>query len=258
MSVPFLNSVQSEWLKKKHSAGAWLTITGGCFIPAIVLAERLYNLDSLAAANASDRLWEALYNRSWQFMSFFLLPMGVILVTSLIAQLEVRNNTWKQLHATPQPPAIIFFAKLAVILVMLFQFFLLFNAGIYLTGVIPALMFRDVVYPPEAFPLMKFVAGNGKFFLACLPVISLQYLLSLHFKNFLVPIGAGLAVYIASMIAIRWKYVYLLPYAYCGLQFQRNAHVGSASINILLPALGYFALFGILNFILYINKRERD
>jgi hypothetical protein len=257
MSISFLNSFQSEWLKKKHSAGAWLTVTGGCFVPAIVLAQRLYERKTLAATNQSPELWEVLYSRSWQYMLFFLLPMGVILVTSLIAQLEVRNNAWKQLHTTPQHPALIFFAKLSVILVMLTQFFLLFNLGIYLTGVIPGLLFSDVPLPRQGFPLLKFLQGNSLFFLTCLPIVTLQYLLSLHFKNFLAPVGIGFGIYMVSMIAIRWKYAYLIPYSYSTLLFLgRRAPISTEKIYLL--AVGYFALFGILNFILYINKKTRD
>ena len=94
MSI-FLQSLSSEWLKRKRTAAAWLVVIGGVFIPSLVIFARVIESGGLAAANESPRLWEALYARCWQVMGFFLLPIGVILATSLIAQLEFRNNSWK-------------------------------------------------------------------------------------------------------------------------------------------------------------------
>src|SRR5687767_136086 len=101
-------------------------------------------------------------------MSFFMLPLGVILATGLITQIEFKNNTLKQLHACPQPSSIIYFAKLSVILVMLFQFFILFNIGIYLEGALPALFFRGIPYPDDPIPFIKLFKLNIKCFICCL------------------------------------------------------------------------------------------
>ena len=71
---------------------------------------------------------------AWESMSVFIMPLVIILCASLIAQLEYRNNTWKQVHATPQPLAVIYMAKLVIILAMVVQLFIWFNAGIYIAG----------------------------------------------------------------------------------------------------------------------------
>lgn len=251
----YLYSLQSEWLKKRRSAASWLTISGALLVPAIILFVRFYESGGLAAANSSDHLWENLYNRSWEFMAFFLLPMGVVLATSLITQLEFRNNAWKQVCTTPQSLTTIFWAKASVILLMLLQFFLLFNLGIWLEGVVPCLL-KGVPYPTERFPLAAFLRGNGKFLLDCLPIVALQYLVSLLFKNFMVPLGVGLGLYVASMIAAHWKYGYIVPYTYSILAFI-GKRSPSATVNVQAWAAGYFAVFMILAYILYITKKEK-
>jgi hypothetical protein len=252
----FVYSFQSEWLKKRRSASSWLTILGGFFIPVILLIARLVDFGTLAKVNGGDHLWEFLYSRSWQFMGLFLLPMGVILAASLVTQLEFRNNTWKQLHATPQRLTTIFLAKLVVILVMMLQFFVLFNIGIYLSGVLPAL-FRGVPYPKEAYPWRAFLRGNGRYFVDCLPIIGLQYLISLQFRNFLVPIGVGVALYVASMIAIFWKYGYIIPYCYGALNFLRSNSKVDPGVNFQIWAVGYFFVFTIAGYILYMTKKGK-
>lgn len=259
MELSFIKSFQSEWLKKRRSAAVWLTVIGGFFIPVIVLVNRCIDSSLLYAENTSAHLWESIFNHCWQFMALFLLPMGVILATSLITQLEFKNNTWKQLHTTPQRMTTIFFAKLTVIMVMMLQFFILFNIGIYLAGAAPSLFFRSAPYPAEAIPFMAALHANSKFFIDCLPIIGLQYLIALQFKNFLVSVGSGLAIYVASIIGLSWKYGYVLPYGYCALNlnFMKNKSAVNHGADIHIWATAYFIVFTVLSYLLYINKREK-
>ncbi len=257
MITTFIRSLQSEWLKKRRSAAFWLTFIGGLFIPLIIFTARIADSSKLAAEQASPDFWLRHYGNSWQSMAMFLLPFGIILVTSLVTQIEFRNNTWKQVHALPQSLTTVFFAKLSVILLMMVQVFVLFNIGIYLSGVVPGLFFKDVSYPQAEFPFMGFLKGNAKFFIDCLPIIGLQFLLSLQFKNFLVPIGGGLAIYIASMIAIPWQYSYVIPYTYCPLNFLGQINPGPKNISIHILAIGYFLAFTTIAYLLYISKKEK-
>ena len=252
-----LNSIQSEWIKKKHSSASWLTVAGALFIPAIVLFRRFLDPEKLAQSNSSEKIWNMLYNQCWNYMSIFLLPIGIILTASLLAQIEFRNNSWKQVHTTPQPFTVLFCAKFFIAITMLIQFFLLFNVGIVLSGVIPALLFADVPFPQQSFPFQGFLTGNAKFFLYSLPILSLQYLLSIHIRNFMVPIGIGFALVIASLIAVSWKYGYFLPYTYCSKQFLIHDNRIDPDVNITAWSVGYFLLFTTLNYILYINQKSR-
>lgn len=257
MTISLINSFQSEWLKKKRSASSWLVITGGFFIPLIVLCSLLADPETVFYMSKSPHYWEFVYNRCWPPMGMFLLPMGVILATSLVTQLEFKNNTWKQLHTTPQTLTTVFVTKLAVIISMMLQFFILFNIGFYLCGIIPTLLLNSTSYPVEAFPFTKILTGNLKFFIDCLPIIALQYLISLQFKNFLIPVGAGLGLLIASMIATSWKYGYIIPYTYCALNFQGNQGYVDPSVNFHYWAIGYFILFTALSYVLYLTKKEK-
>jgi len=250
----FFRSYASEWIKKKRSAADFLVIAGGFFIPVIVLFGRFNDFKDLPAANASPQLWNMLFMRCWQAMSLFFLPMGVILAASLVTQLEYKNNTWKQLHTTPQPLTNIYFTKLAVILTMMLQFLVLFNIGIYLVGIIPAL-FKDVPYPVQPFPFKYMLVTSGQYFTCCLPVIALQYLLSLQCKNFLVPIGVGLALYVAAMFGLSWRYSYTMPYSYPALNF--FAGKNHQPTTAVWWATAYFIVFMVAGYILYITKKEK-
>jgi hypothetical protein len=251
------NSFQSEWIKKKGSSASWLTIFGALFIPGIILTRRILAAEKLIGNNSSEKIWNTLYNQCWNYVSIIVLPIGIILTASLLSQIEYRNNSWKQVHTTPQSFTVLFFAKFCISITLLIQFFLLFNIGIVLTGILPAVIFADVPFPKQDFPYKAFFLGNATFFLYSLPILSLQHLLSIHIRNFMVPIGIGIAMVIASLIAVSWEYGFLLPYTYCSMQFLIHDNRIDPNVNIYGWSVGYFVLFTVLNYILYIKQKNR-
>jgi len=253
----FVHCFQSEWIKKRRTLSSWLVIIGAFFTPAIVLIVRLVKSRGLYAESASTNFWERLWTSSWESMAIFLLPLGLILATSLITQIEFKNNTWKQLHTAPQSLSAIYFAKLAVVVVMILQCFILFNLGIYLSGVIPCLLTKGVPYPRESVPYLFFLKENARYFADCLPILALEYLISLQFSNFLVPVGGGIALWIFSLSLLNWKYAYLFPYTYCGLHYLSSAGRYNQSISIHLLAIGYFVVFALIGYILYVTKKQK-
>lgn len=253
MTFTLVNSLQSEWLKKKRSLASWLVIVGSLFTPTILTLIQILRPEKLAAKFQAPDFWETYFKNSWESMNILLLPMGIILAISLITQLEYKNNAWKQLHATPQRFTTIFVAKFAVILLMQAQPFALFNIGVYLSAIIPSLVLAGVPYPPEPFPFMHFLRESGYYFIDSLPIIAIQYLLALQFKNFLVSVGAGLILMVAGLGMLSWKYAYVYPYSYGVLYFLGRF----PELNLHALALGWFVVILTVAYILYLMKREK-
>jgi hypothetical protein len=249
----FINSLDSEWLKTKRSAATWLCYIGGFFIPLISLFYFLLKHSSINSYNTDINIWEQLFVQLWQNMAILLLPMGVILASSLITQIEYKNNTWKQLHATPQTFTNIFFSKISIIIIMTIKFFIFFNIGILLSGIIPCLLF-DGHFPKQNIPVLFFIKGNIKYFLTCLPIIAIQYLISLNFKNFLVPIGVGVLGLIGSIIGNSSKYIFISPYSYCAMAVMPIKR----DFNMYFLAFFYFIIIMVVSYYLYISKKEKD
>src|SRR5215211_3701914 len=149
MTADLFHSFQSEWLKTKRSLAFWMVVIGGFFTPSIIIVARLIRYERLLQVYSAENFWDLLWKNSWESMAIFFLPLGAILSTSLIAQLEYKNNTWKQLHTLPLSYTTIFFAKLAVILVLMLQFFVLFNLGIYIAAAVPYLLISGTHYPQQ-------------------------------------------------------------------------------------------------------------
>jgi hypothetical protein len=258
--MTFFYSFQSEWLKRKRSLASWLVLVGAFFTPTIILASRIKNHAKLAAPNVSEDFWRRLWSQSWESMEVFLLPIGIILATGLVAQIEFKNNTWKQLHTTPQGFTTIFSAKLLVVLLMLVEVFALFNVGVYLSAVVPSLLFANVPYPAAPIPFADFWRANVNFFVDCLPIVALQFLLSLQFKNFLVPVGAGFAVWFLGVGMLSWEYSYLFPYNHGAINFlTATGHFEGRRLPASPEALAliYSAAFTLAGWLLYVNRKEK-
>jgi hypothetical protein len=195
----------------------------------------------------------------WQSMAVMMLPMFIILVTSLVVQIEYRNNSWKQLHTSPQPLPVIFAAKLIVILTLLVEVLVVFNAGLYLAGVVPGLLF-GVQAPAGPIPCHLFLTRNVHFLIDALPMVALQYLLALHFKNFAVPLGVGMGLWLGAIGMVSWQYSYVIPYTYCTLDYFATSGrqvVPHSPANIQALAAAYFAFFTAAGLVLYMTRKER-
>ena len=245
----FLHSLQSEWLKTRRSAASWLCLGGGFFLPLMFLIgflTRHFDLNNAGPGNA----WLTLASRLWHFMAILLLPLGIVLAASLIVQLEYRNNGWKQLHTTPQHYATIFSAKLLTIILMVLKFFIFFNTGMLVAGLLPTLIFSGRL-PDSPLPVVQLLKLNAKFFIACLPILTLQYLLSLLFRNFLAPIGIGLLMVIGALILLEtWELAWINPYCYSPMMVLAPQKLPQ-SVSVYWMAAAYAATFTGVAFVLY-------
>lgn len=260
MLIAFIQELRAEWLKQKRSLALGLVLLGGLFVPGITLLIRLHRPENLPALYRSPKFWEGLWNQAWQPMAILLLPLAVILMTTLLVQIEYRNNAWKQVHAAPPPFSVIFAAKLTICLALLAALLLTFSLATWTAAALPPLLF-DHVPPPRTPPpwrwlLARSVAG----YVTMLPIVALQFLLGLRFRNFMVPLGAGVALWLASVLGTSWEFNWLLPYGYGGLDYLRTTSPGVGRhwpADIRIVALTAFALFTAAAYALYATRKDR-
>ncbi len=259
MITTFIHSLQSERIKMRRSAAFWLVVAGALFIPTILTIVQIIYPDKFSPLAMQGEYWRLLYKHSWETMAILLLPIGVILSTSLITQMEFKNNTWKQVYASPQSLSTIFLSKLTITLLMMLAFFILFTLGMLISAYLPPLLNGTNVFPSADIPIDLFVWGTLKFFVACLPIVAIQYFISMQFKNFLVSVGFGLVMIVGSIFALQWKYGYTFPYSYSALQFfEVNGNPRHpANISTMYWSFGYFLFFTMVHYITYIYRKER-
>ncbi|MFT3704887.1 MAG: ABC transporter permease [Agriterribacter sp.] len=220
--------IKAEALKTRRTAAMWITLMGAAFIPFISFLIYVLKPDHFLKVLSADP-WQAHIYQSWQSASVFLLPMYVILTTSLIVQIEYRNNTWKQVYASPISYADIYFSKFIVIQVMILSCFLLFNIFLIASGYAASWVNAGYHFTQKAIPFNKLLLLSGKLYLSSLAITSIQYWLSLRLKNYIAPLGIGLALLITGLILLQWEKIYYYPYAYTALSFFRGANPGAAN-----------------------------
>ncbi|RYY38792.1 MAG: hypothetical protein EOO08_13330 [Chitinophagaceae bacterium] len=252
-------SFQSEILKTKRTAAFWLSILGAAFIPAIYFLVYVLKPEKIIA-KLQMGAWALHFLQGWQALSSFLFPMYVILICALVPQLEFRNNTWKQVWASPQTTRSVFFAKFLSIQAMILLFFVSYNLFMILVAVLANTIHSGFPFFDQPLDWKALLRLSFKTYISVLSISSIQYWLSLRFKSFVAPVGLGLALLIGGIIAngFGWEHTDKIPYAYPTLTLigmMRDAK------TLMLPhewyALGYTAFFLALGWLDLHFRKER-
>jgi hypothetical protein len=260
LKATLIHAFHSEWLKRKRSFASSLVFGGSLFTPAVVAAVRLIRYRALPGIYAADAFWPAMWRSCWESMAIFFLPLGAILATSLITQIEFKGNAWKQVHTLPVSTAAIFLSKLAVILVMLIEFLILFNAGIYVSAMIPSVLVPGVPYPKGSFLSLPLLKDNGLYFVYCLPIIGAQYLMALRANNVLIPIGIGFMAWVAAIASVSSKLAVWWPYSYTIIHYVRDRPKGAHfASHHELPwlAVSAFVVLTVVSYAMFVTRDER-
>jgi len=244
-------ALRTEIIKTKRSAAFWICFLGSGFIPGIFFLMYTLKPESFVT-KYSKQPWETHFLGGWQAFSAFLLPLFVIIVCSLIPQIEYKNNTWKQVFASPQSLGNIYFSKLGTILLMILFLFLMFNLFMICGAVLANLIHKEYTFLSTGAKWGLILKMNAKTLVALLGIIGFQYWLSLRIKNFIVPIAIGLALLITAMIIMSWQHIYKMPFAYPMLTFlslTKGGLEGRFFQNHELNSIGYFIFFAAGGFL---------
>jgi hypothetical protein len=258
--MSFIISAQAEVLKTKRTASFWFSILGAGFVPAIFLLVFIFNPDDGAFKAFGTSPWRKMFSLAWQFFGAFALPAYIILISTLIPQIEIKNHTWKQVFASPQSLGNIYFSKFAAIHLMILFCFVLFNLFLILTGLAASMIDEKFQFLHYGIDLKMVLWSGAKEYISILGISAIQYFLSLRFKNFVAPIGIGLALVIGSIVALnlQWVHLYKLPYAYPILSADSLKATGRPFLeNHELNSIGYFVFFTLLGFLDMKMRKEK-
>jgi len=254
-------SYSAELLKTRRTASFWLSLLGAAFIPAIFLMIYLLKPDKMVP-NLQMMPWEIHLLQGWQSLSSFLFPMYIILICALIPQIEYRNNTWKQVWASPQSTGSVFFGKFLAIQTMVLLFFVSFNVLMIAVAVIANLVHSQFPFFDQALDWKALLRLSAKTYVSVLAITAIQYWLSLRFKSFVGSVGIGLGLLIGALIAMgfSWEHTDKLPYAFPMATLK--AMVKPAADAPLLErhewyALAYTGVFLLLGFLDLRFRKER-
>ena len=249
--------ISAEYMKTKKTWAFWLSVFGGILIPAIMfLVVRSH--PEIVSNRMSNMPWYLFLKYNWQSVASFLLPLYVVLVTSLVVQIEHKANAFKKMLTLPYSRASFYVSKILVVLYYVALTHIIFIFAIAIFGLLLGALIPETMFLSKPIPWVMMVRQITKSFLASLGIVAIQYLLSIRFKNFIKPIGFGFAATIAGTIMqLGWKYVDYWPWA-LPAKVSPNIMQGASSEIFTMHewiSIGYFILFMSIG-ILYFSYRN--
>jgi hypothetical protein len=233
----FLLSLRSEYYKSRKTLGFWCAVVLPLLIVGLVLIG-FYNNAAKLSMMPGQALWAQFSVAIFGVMGILLLPIYVVFVTYSVNSMEHKSDTWKTLFSLPIPKWSIYTSKyvyalfLVALCLTLFALFTI-GAGHLLSILKPQLKFSDYNFAPQLAQLYT------KLLLASMGILSIQFLLSLLWRDFLKPMGIGFVCTIAGVILAsnKWEYVYLFPYSHPMLALT----MAPSKKNGVAPAFEYFS-----------------
>ncbi|TYZ13364.1 hypothetical protein FY528_02850 [Hymenobacter lutimineralis] len=204
-------SLQADVLKLRRTAALRLTLFSGAL--PVLLVFSIYFFKGHAIIKPGTDPWPSFLMRSWQTAGTLLLPLFVVLLTSLLVHVETKATAWKHLYAQPVGRGAVFVSKLLVLLALNAVALLLFaglllGAGALLMLVRPKLGFQSHAIPLETIGWMLM-----RTYVATLGLLAVQYIVSLFWRSFVVPVGIGMGAVVSTIALLQWEHADKIPYA---------------------------------------------
>jgi len=252
--MSLLISFRSELLKTRRTASFYLTLIGAAVGPVMFLLNVLLDEDELDGTS-KDPL-NALFKMLSEMNGVALFPFFIILICTLLPQVEYRNNTWKQVFTSPQTKANVFLAKFMNVHLLMLTFLIATHLFMFLT--IIAINFikpnLDLFKYPFNESIVIVNAANA--YVIMLAVCAIQFWIGLRFRNFIAPIGIGLALWlIGTIMAIQINSSLVNYFPYSFQAYLVSPKLKPQLTQIAWTSLGYALLFLIIGFLNFRRRR---
>ncbi|HEX8316382.1 MAG TPA: ABC transporter permease [Flavisolibacter sp.] len=245
-------SLRSETLKIKRTAAFYFTLAGAAVVPVIFLL----NVLSDGIEDTRKDPLNSIFKLGSEMNGLVIFPMFVILICTLLPQIEYRNNTWKQVLTSPQTKANVFMAKFLNIH-LLIVVFLVANL-LFMSITVVAAHFIDPTLDllNQPFNGTRLLVNTLNSYLTILAVCAIQFWIGLRSKNFIVPIAFGLALWLAGTIMVfeyHSSFANYFPYSFH--TFSMYAKIKSQINQVVWTSAGYAFLFLFIGFLDFRRRR---
>ncbi|ETT33573.1 ABC transporter permease [Paenibacillus sp. FSL R5-0623] len=224
-------ALSSDWLKIRGKGIWFLVFLAPLGLTAMQALNFGLRLDYLKEQYA-DNLWGGLLGNVVVFVPLSLM-LGATILSSMIANVEHEQGSWKQLLAMPIPRPAVYLAKFLLACVLLVISCLLLTAGIVGLGLILGFHASEIPWTHAIKLGLLPLAG-------ALPVLSLELWLTMVNKNQALPVTLGIVLAITGMFSLSISPIFPLawaqmawngpnPYLYAGM---------GAGLGLLILLLG--------------------
>lgn len=229
------NIYKVELLKLKHSKILGIVMFLPLFFVILGFANFLRYRDLFTSKG--QNIWQQVYTQSSMFYGLFLMALFITILVAVLVRIENSGDNFKRILALPVKRSDIYISKLFIgcgmVLLNLFVFTLLIIAAGIVAAPHNESMPREIIYSP----LLCFIAS--------LPVIAIQYYLTMKFENIAVPLGVGVVFSLPSVLINNTRYWILFPWAYPG-----RALLNGSNLNF--PFSNYMYILSVAVFVIFI------
>ncbi|HEY8929010.1 MAG TPA: ABC transporter permease [Mucilaginibacter sp.] len=233
----FILSFRSEFYKTRKTMGFWSTVILPLLLCTLLFVGFFMKSEKLAGT-PGIALWFQFAGAILGVMGLLLMPMLIIFIAYSVNNVEHKADTWKTLFSLPISKLSVYSAKYAYAFFLIFfclSLFVLFTLGFgnLLGAVKPVLKFNEYNIASTLAQIYF------KFFLASLGILSIQFLLSLLFSDFIKPMGIGFVCTITGSIlsANNWEYAWLFPYSHPMMAMRALSQHGEKGNPAAMPQL---------------------
>lgn len=251
--MSLLVSLRSEMLKTKRTASFYLTIAAAAFGPLMSMLDIIF--DGIEPGDR-DFLFNKFLTTKFQMTGFVMLPFFLILICTLLPQIEYRNNAWKQVLASPQTKSNVFLAKFINAQLLIVTFILITQVLMFVNVVI--IHFREpsmnvLNQPVNGYQvLMTMVSG----YLSILAISAVQFWLGLRFRNFIIPIAIGFACWlIGSMLVLQTTSDFAGYFPYSFHVYGKHPEYRPEANVVGLTSFVYAVVFLVIGFLDFRKRR---
>jgi hypothetical protein len=212
-------------------------------------------LDGVEESNRADIL-NIMMIKKFQMTGLVALPLFLILVCTLLPQIEYKNNTWKQVLTSPQTKLNVFAAKFIDVQFLVLIFFITNLLLMFLCAGILHLMDPTLDVLNQPLNGYKVLMSRVNTYIAVLAICSIQFWLGLKFKNFIIPIAIGIACWFAGTIVVLQNLDFAAYFPYSFHAYGRFPKYDPIVNTVGGTALIYAVLFLIIGFLDFKRKRR--
>ncbi len=209
----YISSTKNEFIKLKRTLAFWLTIISAVLFPFLFFIAYVIKHESLVPQIGINP-WERFMTTQIENSIPFFIPMFIVLITSLIMQIEHSSLGLKHLFALPIPKWSVYFGKLSIVIFAIITTYIYYYLAILLSGLLLGLIYPDLAFlsfQPEHLKFLKILSTS---FVASLGIIGIQFWLSFRFKDFIIPLGLGMFLTIMGIIISQAPQSIYIPYAF--------------------------------------------
>lgn len=250
--MKFLISLKSELKKIRRTPSFYFTLAGAAFIPFLAFVD--IALSGVTTPEERKAVFQSILRSDMNVL--IILPIYVILVCTLIPQVEHKNNAWKQIFTSPQSKLRIYLAKFASVQMLMILFILANHFFMFFVATLIHFLYPELMIFNQGmdWKLISINAANSYVFL--LATSAVQFWLGLRFKNFVVPVAIGIILWFTGTLLVLDLHTPAAKYFPYSLQvFPYFGEFKMELDTIGLISVGYALLFMLLGFADFRRRR---